>query len=175
MENRIRLRALTKEDITKTLEWHNQNDIRELYSGHPFPVNREMEEKWYERILTSNIPTTVFGIEKIDDNKLIGITVLKNINLINREAEFAIYIGDKEQRGQGFSFIATRLALKFGFYDLGLNRIFLKVLENNKAAIRLYEKCELVKEGIFRKAVFKNNKFHNEIIMSILKEEFSEI
>jgi len=174
MRFKIKLRALTKNDIDLTLKWNNQDYIKQLYLGHPFPINREMEEQWYGKILTSNFPTTIFGIELINDKKLIGITALKGINLVNRNAEFAIYIGDKEQRRKGYAFEATVLTLKFGFYDLGLNRMFLKVLENNTSAIRLYEKCKLSKEGILRKAVFKKNEFHNEIIMSILKEEFED-
>jgi hypothetical protein len=51
MNYRIKLRALTKKDIDLTLKWNNQDDIRELYLGHPFPINREMEEKWYDKIL----------------------------------------------------------------------------------------------------------------------------
>lgn len=61
--NIIKLRALSIDDKEKTLGWHNQEDIVDLYSGHPFPVNPEMEKKWYEKILTSNFPLTVFGIE----------------------------------------------------------------------------------------------------------------
>ena len=172
MENRIRLRALTKNDITKTLEWHNQNDIRELYSGHPFPVNREMEEKWYEKILTSNFPTTVFGTELIKESELIGITVLKNIDLINRNAEFAIYIGNKEQRGKGYSKEALMKTFKFGLYQLGLERIYLKVLEENTVAQKLYTSCGLKKEGVLKNSVFKNDEFKNEIIFAIIKGEF---
>lgn len=174
MEFRVRLRALTKEDISKTLKWHNQSDIKKLYSGHPFPVNVEMEQKWYENILTSNFPNTVFVIELIESSKLIGIAALKKISLINRTAEFSIYIGDEENRKKGYSYEATILILRFGFFDLGLNRISLKVQENNKEAIKLYEKCRFIKEGVIRKSVFKKNVFLNEIIMSILKSEFEE-
>ncbi len=46
----IRLRALTMSDLPLTLKWHNQPDIVDIYSGHPFPVNEEMESKWYERV-----------------------------------------------------------------------------------------------------------------------------
>lgn len=175
MNYRIKLRALTKEDIDLTLRWNNQDDIRELYLGHPFPINREMEEKWYDKILISNFPTTIFGIELISESKLIGITILKNINFINRSAEFAIYIGDKNERGKGYSYEATILTMKFGFLDLGLNRLFLKVIRKNKTAISLYEKCNFFKEGVLREAIFKNGKFYDEIIMSILKEEFEKI
>jgi len=171
--NRIKLRALTLKDINKTLFWHNDFEISDLYSGHPFPVNLEMEQKWYEKILTSNFPTTVFGIEHIGSKELIGLSLLKDINLINRAAEFAIYIGDKEYRGKGLSKEVTILTLSFGFYKLGLNKIYLKVLEENTVAISLYKKVGFIQEGLIRKSVFKNSQFKNEILMGILIEEFN--
>jgi RimJ/RimL family protein N-acetyltransferase len=171
--DKIKLRALTLSDIEHTLLWHNQDDITEFYSGHPFPVNIEMERKWYDKILTSNIPVTVFGIEYSENQKLIGITILKEINLINRSAELAIYIGDKDYRGTGISKIATLETIRFGFFKIGLNRIYLKVLEENETAIRLYETSGFKREGLMQKSVFKNNCFKNEILMSLLKEEFN--
>src|SRR5690554_4399663 len=125
---RINLRALTLSDIDRTLDWSNNEEISNLYSGHPFPVNLEMERKWYEKILTSNFPVTVFGIEFTENKLLIGITVLKGINMIDRNAEFAIYIGDMNYKGKGLAKEATIETLKFGFYKLGLHRIYLKVL-----------------------------------------------
>lgn len=171
--NRITLRALTQEDLPLTLAWHNQQDIVDAYSGHPFPVNVEMEQKWYEKILTSNFPITVFGIESIENQNLIGITVLKEINLINSSAEFAIYIGDQNYRGKGFAEEATLKTMQFGFYKLGLNRIYLKVLEENHAAIKLYQKVGFLNEGKMRQSVFKNNSFKNELILGLLKEDFN--
>ena len=103
---------------------------------------------------------TVFGVELIEHKLLIGITVLKDINLINRSAEIAIYIGDKKFRGKGFSKEATLETLHFGFYKLGLNRIFLKVLNDNKIAIKLYESIGFRKEGTLIESVFKNNCFN---------------
>jgi len=170
---KIRLRSLTQTDIETTLAWHNQEDISDLYSGHPFPVNIEMEEKWYKKILTSNFPVTVFGVERTDNQKLIGITLLKDINMINRSAEFALYIGEINERGQGFAKEALKKTLNFGFFKIGLNRITLKVLQENETAIQLYQSAGFIKEGTLRKNVFKNNKFKDEILMGILKEEFN--
>jgi RimJ/RimL family protein N-acetyltransferase len=172
MNTKIKLRALTQADMEKTLAWHNQDDISSLYSGHPFPVNIEMERLWYEKILTSNFPTTVFGIELVESKELIGITVLRDIHMINRTAEIAIYIGNPESRGKGFSKDAMTATLIFGFLKLSLNRIHLKVLEENSPAIKLYQSLGFIKEGILRNSIFKNGEYKSEMIFSILKNEF---
>jgi RimJ/RimL family protein N-acetyltransferase len=171
---RTKLRALTHADIEKTLAWHNQEDISDLYSGHPFPVNIEMETKWYEKILTSNFPITVFGIELVESKKLIGITVLREINMINRVAEFAIYIGNALERGKGLSKEATIDTLTFGFFKLNLNRIYLKVLEENTPAIKLYQLLGFTMEGKLRNSIFKNGEYKSEIVFSILKTEYKQ-
>ena len=168
----IRLRALTITDLPLTLKWHNQPDIIEMYAGNPFPVNEEMERKWYEKILTSNFPVTVFGIELIENNKLIGLTILRDINLINRSAETAIYIGDQNERSKGYSKEALTLTLNFAFNNLGLHRVFLSVREDNIAAIGLYEKMGFIREGILRDSIYKDGKYISLIIMSILEGEF---
>jgi RimJ/RimL family protein N-acetyltransferase len=169
---KIRLRALTAEDAKITWKWQNSPEIKEFYSDHPYPVNYELEKLWYDKITYTNIPVTVFGIEVLENQKLIGMSILKNINLIHRSAELGIFIGDTSEKHKGYSSEATLFTLKFGFMDLGLNRIYLKVHEDNAPAIRLYEKTGFKKEGVMRKSVFKNDRFKNEIIMSLLNEEF---
>lgn len=39
----------------------------------------------------------------------------------------------------------------------------------------MVEKCDYKKEGILRNSVFKNEKFQNQIVMSILRDEFDII
>jgi RimJ/RimL family protein N-acetyltransferase len=172
MDEKVKLRALTRADIPMTCKWHNDPKIKNLYAGHPFPVNEENENQWYDKILTCNIPTTVFGIVHIESSVLIGISVLNNINLIHREAEYAIFIGDSKYRGKGFHIEALNLTLRFAFGQLGLNRIFIRILENNKGTIRLCEHHGFKREGLLRQSKFKNNCFHNEVLMSMLRDEF---
>jgi diamine N-acetyltransferase len=171
--NKIKLRALSLADKPLTLKWNNQDDIKDLYAGHPFPVNMENESSWYEKILKSNIPISVFGIELAEEKKLIGLVILKDINLIHRKAEFAIFIGDKTERGKAYSKKASNLMIKFGFYDLGLHRIYLHVLTHNEGAIKLYKRLGFSIEGELIDTVFKKGEFHNEFIMSIFSKDFS--
>jgi len=171
-EEKVKLRALTLEDAKITWRWRNEEEIQTFYSGHPFYVNIEKEEKWYESVITSDLPLCAFGIVEAKSDDLIGMTFLNHINLIHRSAEYSILIGKTNSRGMGYAFEATIRTLHFGFMSLNLNRIFLKVLESNLKAVRLYEKCRFQKEGILRESVFKNGSYINEFIMSILKVEY---
>jgi len=172
MMDDVRLRALTYADLPLTLEWHNQPEIVDMYSGHPFPVNEEMEKKWYDKITGSNIPTTVFGVEHVSDSRLIGITLLKDINFVNSSAETAIYIGDTDYRGKGMSIQAMRLTLDFAFSKLNLHRAWLRVRSDNLPAIRLYKRIGFCEEGVLREAEYKNGVYLDIIILSILKHEY---
>ena len=169
---RIVLRALSMTDLDITLKWRNQIEIRDYYAGHPFYINREMEQKWYEKILTSNIPVTALGIQLCDSDKLIGVTMLHGIDLISRSAGLAILIGDKNERGKGYSKEAIVKLLEFGFKSLGLHRIWLKVRFDNRVAINLYKSIGFFEEGILRGESFKDGEFKDMVVLSMLDSEF---
>jgi RimJ/RimL family protein N-acetyltransferase len=67
-----------------------------------------------------------------------------------------------------------QLMVKHGFCDLNLNRIFLRVNENNPRAIRSYEKAGFIHEGRMRQARFQDNVYIDVIIMSVLHSEWQE-
>ncbi|WP_378186092.1 GNAT family N-acetyltransferase [Aquimarina sp. W85] len=169
---RIRLRALTKSDSTVSWSWRNADSIRDYYSGHPFFINIEKEQAWFDKITMSDIPLSCFGIELLDKKLLIGMSFLKDINLIHRTAEFAIFIGDEKYIGKGYAKEATLRTIDFAFQQLNLNRLFLFVQNNNSRAIELYLKCGFVNEGVLRESVFKNGKYFDKHIMAILKTEY---
>ena len=54
---------------------------------------------------------------------------------------------------------------------LNLHKISLEVLENNERAIKLYNKLGFIHEGVKRDEVFKNGKWVNSILMSIIVDE----
>ena len=52
-----------------------------------------------------------------------------------------------------------------------MNRLWLSVLEYNLRAINLYKKIGFTQEGVSREAIFKNGKFENYVMMSLLKSD----
>lgn len=169
--NNIRLRALTLDDAKTTWKWRNQDDVKNDFSGHPFPVSYEEELAWYEKNIKLNFPNTTFGVEINSGGQLVGLTFLKNINMIFRHAEFAILI-DGSQKGKGYGKDACYKTLEFAFKNLGLNKVYLKVRTDNVAAIKIYEACGFKIEGTIREDVYKQGHFYDQYYMGVL---FSEI
>ena len=80
-----------------------------------------------------------FAIVDDQDDEYLGTISLKNIDLKNKNAEYAISTR-KKARGTGANQKATESLLKYGFDKLQLHRIYLNVLSSNKRAISFYKK-----------------------------------
>lgn len=98
----------------------------------------------------------------------IGSTYLRDIDTTHKKAEFGIFIGVDESVNRGYGTAACKLISKYGFENLELHKIFLRVFEWNKQAIRSYEKAGFQHEGLFHDDVFINGKFHNIIMMGLI-------
>lgn len=81
-------------------------------------------------------------------------------------------IGSKENQGRGIGTFAVSSIVNHAFYNLNLRRLQLEVLEYNLAAQKLYRKIGFIEEGRKRKAVFKDGKYVDEIIMGLLRDDY---
>jgi diamine N-acetyltransferase len=185
---RIRFRAVERDDLPTFVRWLNDPDVRQgILIHHPF--SQAEEENWYDGMIKHPIDEHVMGIEvrlpieqageisaqRGEEHwKLIGSLAFTNIDWRNRSSEFGIMIGEKTYWNQGYGTEAVCLLIKHGFNTLNLNRIFLHVFENNSRAIRAYEKAGFVHEGRERQAEFKDGRYIDVLLMSILKGEFSQ-
>ncbi len=73
-----------------------------------------------------------------------GTVSLKHIDMHRKQAEFAIAIRLCAM-GRGISQYAMKEILRKGFKEIGLEKIFWCVSENNKRVIRFYEKMDIKK------------------------------
>lgn len=169
-----KLRELEKNDISAINAWRSEKELIDNL-GAPFRyISEDVDYKWYDNYLMNrdqNIRCSIIN----DFNQIIGLVSLTNINRIHQTATFHIMIGDPSNRDKGVGYYATREILKHAFFDMNLNRVELTVLESNQRALSLYERVGFKKEGIKRKAIYKNGKFIDMITMAILKEEFMEV
>lgn len=167
-----RLRELEQKDIRTINRWRND---KELISGLGAPfryINSDVDEKWFQSYMASRDKTVRCAILKDDSDSILGLISLTSIDYMNQSAELHIMIGEKENRGKGIGTFAVREMLYHAFFNLNLQRVELSVLEDNEPAQRLYEKAGFVCEGLKRRAKYKNGKFLNLKIYSILREEY---
>jgi len=171
---RIRLRAADREDLPRFTAWLNDPEVRTGVSMI-MPLSLVEEEAWFEKLQQASPYERPLVIEVAEGDHWIpiGDCGYHAMDWRNRSAELGIFIGEKNYWNQGYGGEAMRLLLKHGFNVLNLDRIFLRVFSNNLRAIRCYEKIGFVHEGCFRQAEFQDGKYHDVMIMSVLRSEWN--
>jgi len=115
------------------------------------------------------------GIYVKETDELIGFGSIIYIDWINKSDHCPSMIGDRKYWSKGYGSEARLLLLDFAFSERGFNRIWALILENNIASKRMFEKCGNKTEAVSRQSIYKNGKFQNQFIMSILQEEFYQM
>ena len=165
---RVVLRPLQKEHLPRCVTWFNDPDVT-YFLGREGPLTMAEEERWFAEY-RQKIDEEIYAIEVNGDH--IGNVGLHWIDRANRKANVGIVIGEKERWSQGYGTDAMRTILRYAFQRVNLHKVNLDVLDYNDRAIRVYEKCGFVKEGIRRDEIWKRGRFSNLLRMSILESEF---
>ncbi|WP_159942073.1 MULTISPECIES: GNAT family N-acetyltransferase [unclassified Nocardiopsis] len=88
-----------------------------------------------------------------------------------RTAEFILVVAP-EARGQGVGTVATRLTLDYAFHVIGLEMVWLKVLEPNTAGRTAYAKAGFREAGTMRSAGVWKGRRCGEVVMDAVPEDF---
>lgn len=168
----VQLKAVNKQNIPMYVKWLNDFDVRRyLAVDAAYPMTLAEEEGWFEASAKQENQKP-FAIHELENDQLIGNVGLHNINGKNQSAIIGIFIGNKDYWGKGYGTEAMRLCLYIAFQELNLNRVELGVFDFNTRGIKSYKKLGFVEEGRKRKAIYRDGEFHDEIVMSILREEY---
>lgn len=170
----VRLRALERGDVPYYYDWVNDPEVIAGLTIY-LPMSTLDEEKWFESVMQRDQETRPLAIEirAGDGWRMVGNCGFFDLDWVSRSAEIGIMIGDKTVWNQGYGRETLALLLRHGFLTLNLNRIALKVYEDNRRAIDAYEKAGFIHEGRMRQAVYKMGKYRDVLFMSVLREEWS--
>ncbi len=170
-----KLRELESKDLSIINQWRNDPElIAQLGAPYRF-INLDVDKKWFESYMVNRESAVRCAIIEEKDDDILGLVSLVSIDHLNQSAEFHIMIGSKENQGKGIGTFAVKEMLNHAFNNLNLQRVQLTTLEDNKRAQRLYEKAGFIKEGIKRSSKYKNGRFVNMIMYSILRDEYEAI
>lgn len=94
----------------------------------------------------------------------------------NRRSRIAVLHGlmlDPRVRGRGLARAATRAFARHLFDDLGFHRIELECYGFNERAIRHFERCGFVREGVKRQAYRRGDGWVDGVLFGALPQEIS--
>lgn len=172
----VELKAVDPNNVATYTRWWQDPDFLRLLSPAAIkPINSDNERRMLERLAKGGPESVTFGVHVLTDGALIGNISLQEIEPKNRSASLGVAIGDRGYWGKGFGSEAIRLLLRYGFYELNLHRIWLKVIAYNERAIRAYRKVGFVEEGRFREAVYRDGRYWDELYMAMLRTEYEQL
>lgn len=109
------------------------------------------------------------------DGRIIGESVINEIDVALRCANFRIVIYHPDGRGKGIGTWMVEKTRDFAFEELKLHRLSLDVYSFNPRAKKVYLKAGFKQEGILRDAVRDGVGYADDILMSILEDEWRQI
>jgi diamine N-acetyltransferase len=170
---RVRLRAIEREDLPRFVQWFNDPEVRENLDLF-LPMSLVEEEKWFEDVLESDPIERPLAIDFLDGENWIhlGSCGLFSFNQQARHATLGISIGEKSYWDRGIGTDAMQTLLRHGFETLNLNRVYLHVHESNRRAIQVYQKLGFKEEGRLRDDRFAHGVYEDTLIMGVLRTEW---
>ena len=158
------------------VRWQRDSEFIRLADSDPAALSSEKKIKEDAEKRSENGPHSErypFSVRTLADDKLIGFLGLW-VNLIHSEAWVGLGIGDRDFWSKGYGTDMMKIALRYAFLELGLQRVSLGLHEYNPRALRSYEKAGFRLEGRTRKDVLREGKRTDTLWMGILREEWLE-
>jgi RimJ/RimL family protein N-acetyltransferase len=183
--DRVVLRQPVPDDLAARLEVPADPELNRMYggSGDPKPVTAEGVRTMLAGITDQDTATVRHFViatrvwpdgRPIDapDGRYVGHIRLHDLSWHDRRARMAMGIYDRRFWSHGYGTEALRLLLRHAFEELALHRVDLRVLAYNARAIRSYEECGFVREGVERERALVDGVWHDDVIMAILEQEY---
>jgi diamine N-acetyltransferase len=168
----ITLREITREDIPTINRWRQDPVVADGVGAPRRFVGLDADLKWYEDYLTRRATEVRCVVSMVESGQLVGMVSLTRIDYVHRNAEFNAMVGEREARNEGVGTEATRAMVRHGLFDLNLHRIYVSILRDNVSSIRMCEKAGFREEGTIREGAYKNGRYHDLILMGVLKSEW---
>jgi len=170
----VRLRQFDQSDFTRLIGWIDSFEGLVLWAGPTqfrFPLTIDQLQAYASESEGEKFRRKIFTATDLEGNP-VGHIEVGAIDWQNESGTLCRVLVSPVERGRGLSLPMVLAALRYGFEDLHLRRIDLRVYAHNDPAIRCYEKAGFVREGYLRKAQKVGESFWDAVTMSILREEW---
>lgn len=164
----VRLGGLRGEDSSKLLQWRNSPSIYRWTRQSDVLTETRHNDWFYGEKERDDIK--MYGVYHGAENKLVGVCGLTSIDTVARSAEFSLYIAPENQ-GAGLGKKALSTLLSHAFKTLNLHSVWGESLEGNPA-MHIFRKLGFSEDGVQRDCYYKDGKYLNAHIFTILGDEW---
>lgn len=156
------MRPWSYSDVNALVKAANNKDVSAtLRDSFPYPYKKEHAIDWITFALEV-IPTCHFAIE-VNKEACGGIGLTLQRDVFRYSAEIGYWLS-KEHWNKGIMSQAVVAVSDYALYELGMTRVFAGTFDNNFASGRILEKAGFQLEGRLAKAIFKNERFYDQLM-----------
>ncbi len=173
---KVTLRAIEMSDLEPILEFRNSWELRRWH-GVPLPKSKKAVREWLEKATVSDPwkdGQLILAITEKKSREFLGIARLYDIRSPHLRGSIGVSIQNPKHQGKGYGSDTTLVLLWIGFHVLGLNSIYLDIMEDNERAMKTAEKMGFKRIGVFRETEFIAGEFQGLVYYDILRSEFFE-
>ena len=163
-------RKPTLNDVDELFRLKNNEKAAYLLGGIFSDYTYEDIRNWID-FHNNNGKETLFVIYDNSMGKLIGHVGLYKIDTVAKKAEDGILIADDNSRGKGYGTLCTSVMVAYAFDTLNLHKVTAEVLSENIASASMFKKCGFKVDGLLRDDCFKNGRYYDVLVMSVLDTE----
>lgn len=145
---KIFLRKMEYADTEHIVRWRNNGRVRDNFIYREI-FTSEGHEAWIKTMVDTGKVVQFIICEK-ENRRPVGSVYFRDIDMVKKEAEYGIFIGEDDAVAKGYGSETARLAVQYAFDRMKLKRLVLRVFTDNKAAIKSYEAAGFVQESILK-------------------------
>ncbi|GAP10324.1 acetyltransferases, including N-acetylases of ribosomal proteins [Bellilinea caldifistulae] len=170
----VRLVAMDVEEDPRLIsEWDRDSEFQRLLNSESASrYNSKQVKEFLEKDIDS---MHFYMIQRLEDDRKIGLIDLNGIDWVSRNAWVGIGIGEREFWGKGYGTDAMKVLLRYAFTILNLQRVSLNVFDFNQRGYASYKKCGFKEEGRLPAALLKGGKRWDLIFMGVLRSDWEEL
>lgn len=170
--DRLLLRQLRLDDSRDLFHYFSLDEVTEYYDLESFKDVKQAEQliqSWNQRFESNQ--GIRWGITLNSESRIIGTCGFHNWMKEHDKAEIGYELAPEYWR-KGIMTEAIREILKFGFTNLGLNRIEAFIDPENISSRKLLAKVGFREEGLLKECFYEKNRFVDAVIFAILRKQF---
>ena len=169
---KIILKSLNEKDCEK-IKKNISLEVIKWLPTIPWPYTIEDAKTYLKKCLEGYKTKKEFNFGIIFEKELVGTISLYKIDFRHKRARLGFLL-NKKYWGKNIMFQCVGILLNFAFKKLNLNKVYTGVIKENYRSYRLLKKVGFKEDGLNRKHYNIKGKFYDEIVMSILKNEFEK-